>query len=111
MSLLFDEDNLKQGFYFWISKTQIMNDDIINEKIQTISMSSIWGFFAWFWRIKKSEDIDRVNILLDNIFERNFLIIKNTFKDYNEVFLYKKYLSELKKLVGNWKNRYIKCNL
>lgn len=106
-----DDDNKEYRFYFWIFKIQIMNDDIITEKIKTISMSSIWGFFAWFWRIKKSKDIDRVNILLDIFFERNFLIIKNTFKDYNEVFLYKKYLSELEKLVGNWRNRYIKYNL
>jgi hypothetical protein len=79
----------------------------INDYFKTIIDTSIKCFFSWFWKIKKSKDIERVNYLIDKLLINNIEIFKDKISYKN----YKTYLLMLEKIKIKWKYRYIDFNI
>ena len=70
--------------------------------LEIITTVSIQWFFAWFWKIKNSKDLEKTNILIDNILVKNYNIFFKSLIDENI------YFETLKNLVWTDKKRYLK---
>lgn len=68
-------------------------------------------FFEWFWKIKKWQNIDKVNTIIDNLLINNFSNFKIIFNNENEEKLFDEYIFILNKIKNAWKYRYAKFNI
>lgn len=68
-------------------------------------------FFAWFWKIRKGQNIDKINTIIDNLLVQNFSSLRIIFNNENEEMLFEEYNSILTKIKNAWKYRYTKFNI
>lgn len=84
----------------------------LRNKIMKIFIKNlIECFFTWFWKIKREQDIDKINNIIDNLLIKSFSNLKIIFKNENEEKLFEEYSSILSKIKNVWKYRYTKFNI
>ncbi len=82
-----------------------------NKTMKIFIKNLIECFFTWFWKIKREQDIDKINNIIDNLLIKSFSNLKIIFKNENEEKLFEEYSSILSKIKNVWKYRYTKFNI